>query len=207
MKKIFLLALFLWLLPLAGCQSADDRLSQLPDTQDMTITIEGMQETVTASKAQHDAFYAMYYNPEDFLYIPDQVADGPFTDRFLSIYDDETTLISTYIYIHYEPDCKASEWFAALAPDSQFAPQKSALSAVASPSWKSDLKPVYMLGNNSLLFLRWTTEASYDVENYCYTSPYKDGTLFILASYPKEAAEGWGTRIDSTIRTLVLAEE
>ena len=208
MKKIFLLALISWLLlPLAGCQSAEDRLSQLPDTQDVTITIEGLQETITTSKAQRDGFYAMYYNPEDFQYIPGSVTDGAFTDKFVSVYDDETTLVSTYIYVHYEPNCKASEWFAALEPGSEFAPQKSPLSAIVFPTWESDAKPSYLLGDNDLLFLRWTANSLFDVENYCYTSPYQNGTLFILASYPEEAAEDWGTRIDSTIRTLVLAEE
>lgn len=207
MKKRYLPALLITLLLFTGCQSAENRLAQLPDTQDITFTVEGSEETITASKAQRDDFYALYYNPEDFLYLPGDITDGAFTDKFLSVYDDETTILSIYVYVHYEPDCTASAYFSVLAPDSELAPQKSPLSSSALPAWKSDSKPVYILGDNDLLFLRWTPEFSSGIESYCYTSPYKDGTLFILASYPAEAIEGWGARIDTTIRTLVLAEE
>ncbi len=209
MKQFSLLSLILLLLlPLAGCQT-DDRLAQLPDSQELTMTLHGVKESVTAQKAQRDACYAIYYEPERLTYLPGQVADGAFTDKLLAADDDGTASLPTGLYIHYEPNCTATEWLASLAPDHEFSPSMDAASPDESPAWEKlyTNKDFYQLGNNSALFLRWEVQpAPLTSCRYCYTSPYQDGVLLIMANYPREDAENWDDRLDTTVRTLDMPE-
>lgn len=209
MKPIALLSLvLLLLLPLAGCQT-DDRLAQLPDSQEITMTLHGVKESVTAQKAQRDACYAIYYEAERLSYLPGDVIDGAFTDKLLAADDDGTAALPTGLYIHYEPNSTATEWLASLAPDHEFSPSMDAASPDESPAWKKlyTNKDFYQLGNNSALFLRWEIQPAPPTSyRYCYTSPYQDGVLLIMATYPREDAENWDNRLDATVRTLVLAE-
>lgn len=209
MKKASLFVLSFLLLFVTGCQAAGDPLAQLPDTKEVSVQVEGSEETFTANKAQRDGVYAMYYDPQEFIYVPGEMVDGAFTDQFVSaydLYDDETSLTPTGIQVCYVPDCNASDWFAALEPGSQFAPQQFPDGSMQ--SWQHEAQPNYKFGDNSLLFLRWDLAPNAEEwAVYCYTSPYQDGTLFFFVTCPSEALEGWGARMDNILRTLVLAEQ
>ena len=100
------------LLPLTGCQSgkteaeqpAAPTLADLPETKDMTVMVEGTEETVSLQKAMHEDFYALYYDSENLIYAPGEVLeDGSFTDAFLSAYDDETIEVPTTMKVCYAP--------------------------------------------------------------------------------------------------------
>ena len=206
-----LLFVLLLLLLLTGCQqtkSADMQsdqldLADLPATQDFTITVEGLEETSTYTKAQHDDFYAIYYDAEAFTYVPGEITDNAFSDRFISVYDDETTMVPTTMLICYTPDCTPEDWIATNALG-EFAPRVQPYTSVL-PQWELTDQEI-TLGDDTHTWQLWDGTAVDGTGNYCYTTSYHDGCLALLLSYPAEYAEGWSTRMTSMAQTIVLAD-
>lgn len=204
------------LLPLTGCQTTPEQeqqeaqpapstLADLPETQDMTVSVEGMDETITAQKAMHENFYALYYNPEELTYVPGEVLeDSSFTDSFISVYDDETTEVPTTIKLHYAPDMTPEDW-AASVELTEWAPLHSMLDSTIGDTWEATDETATF---QETAFQVWNGTNNF-VQNTCYTAPFRGGCLAIIVSYPNstEYIEGWGTRLTAVVNTLVLAAE
>lgn len=215
MKKLAVLLLLCCfaLLPLTGCQSgkteaeqpAAPTLADLPETQDMTVMVEGSEETVSLQKAMHEDFYALYYDSENLIYAPGEVLeDGSFTDAFLSAYDDETIEVPTTMKVCYAPGVTPEDW-AASVEMTEWAPARSMLDSTIGGTWEATDETA-LLGETEFQAWDGTNDL---VKNICYTTPFRDGCLAIIISHPNSSdySEGWGARLDAVAHTLVLAAE
>lgn len=221
-KRSIILLLMLLILSLTGCQQKSENLpgavgpaqteeqpaaidlATLPDTKDLAFTVEGTNETITTAKAMHDNFYAMYYDAERFAYVPGEILDTGFSDAFISLYDDESTTIMTTMKVCYTANTTPEQWIANTV-DTEWAPQQD-LDASSVPSWEAS-EQTASLGQDNLKFQLWTSSDAVGATNLCYTIPFRGGCFAVVVSYPQEAAEGWGVRMDTMIKTLVLAAE
>lgn len=210
MKKLTTLLLLccLALLPLTGCQAnkqnaeqpATPTLAELPETKDMTIMVEGMEETVVVQKAMHEDFYALYYEPDSLIYVPGEVLeDGSFVDVFISAYDDELTEVPTTMEVCYTPNITPKDWAASVTP------RRASFDSFFGGAWEITEETTLI---NETEFQIWDGTNNF-VQNICYTTPFRDGCLAITISYPNksEYIEGWGTRLGAAAHTLVLAAE
>lgn len=222
MKKLMpVLLLLLFVLPFMGCQAKEQlpgpvgpkqtenqpvtvSLAELPETKDMLFTVEGTEESATVTKALHDEFYAMYYDTNGFAFVPGEILDTGFSDSFISLYDDESTMVLTTMKVCYTADRTPEQWIESTA-NTEWAPQTDITSSVLA-NWEPTEQNA-ALGKENQSFRIWTASDSVGVTNYCYTTPFRGGSLAVIVSYPNEVAEEWGTRMEDMVQTLILAEE
>ena len=174
-------------------------------TKDVVFLVEGMEETVTLGLNRQPDYYAMYTDAASFdTQLNGVKADGSFCDEYVRQSDDDTTQIRTYIKVGFVPECTAVQWLEAVETDSayaRYAPQSSERLL----NWK-DTGERYIFPEEKNRQWQVLSANTADVKNICYMTPYRDGVMVVQLSYPSAYEEGWGTRMQTMVHTLVLAE-
>lgn len=178
-------------------------LDQLPETREFLFSLEGQEEKKVLHKAQHDEYYAMYYDLDGFEYVPGEVLPAGFSDQFVSVYDDETSMVLTTMKVCYTADTTPEQWMDTTL-GTEWSPQNEITSSTMAQWEPTDESAA--LGQAGESFQVWQADAK-GVTNLCYTTSYKSGCLAVILSYPDEVAEGWGSRMHTMVESLVLVDE
>ena len=170
------------------------------------ITIEGMTETVDLMMNRQPDYYVMFTDAEEFDTQLNGISrDGSFCDEY--VLHNKDALIKTYMKVGFVPDCTVEQWMNRVGTDSDYAkyrPQHNPLSSAWLPEW--ELTGEQKVFPEDTVRTWQVLSANRDgVINTCYVTSYRDGVMAAVLSYPVEYEEGWGTRMQQMMGTLVLA--
>ncbi len=179
-------------------------------TRYVPIMVEGLEETVDMTLNRQPDYYAMYTDPTMFSTRLSGIAkDGSFCDEYVLRGGDESALVQSYMRVGFSPDCTMDEWLELVQTDSdyvKYAPQINPLSSSWPTKWE-DTDELKVFPDDPVRQWKVLKAARDGAINYCYLTPYRDGVMAAIISYPSssEYAEGMGARMHAMMDTLVLA--
>ena len=185
-------------------ETAADLLRASAVERKVPVWIEGMEETMMLRMNRQPGYYVLFTDASAFRSQLNGIQqNGAFCDTYM-LQVDQAAAVKTYLQIGFVPNCTVGKWLASMEPDSRYRPQAG--SSAAPLVWAETGETRYFPAEPSR---PWQVLTAYgtDVVNICYVTAYREGCLVAQLSMPSAYEEGWGSRMQAMLDTLVLATE